>query len=81
MRQERAHAVAVPARSPIVVDLAAVRAASGSQSPACIVAIAALLQPRTVLLDLVALTNGDGAVVYAGVFAAGRWREAVRRTS
>ncbi len=64
-------------RTTMVVDLAVIL---GFQFPACIVAIAALHQPRTVLFDLVAVTNGVGAVVYAGVFAAGRWRGAMARS-
>jgi len=63
-------------RTTMVVDLAVIL---GFQFPACIVAVAVLHEPRAILFDLVAVTNVVGAVVYAGVFAAGRWRGAMRR--
>jgi hypothetical protein len=60
----------------MVLDLAVIL---GFQFPACIVGIAAMHEPRGVLFDLVAVTNVVGAVAYAGVFAAGRWRGALGR--
>jgi putative MATE family efflux protein len=61
-------------RTTMVVDLAVIL---GFQFPACIVAVAVMHEPRGVLFDLVAVTNVVGAVVYAGVFATGRWRGAM----
>jgi putative MATE family efflux protein len=68
-------------RTTMVVDLAVIL---GFQFPACIVAVAAMHETRGVLFDLVAVTNVVGALAYAGVFGAGRWRRALanaRRTS
>ena len=62
-------------RTTLVVDLAIIL---GFQFPACIVAVAVLHEPRPFLFHLVAATNGVGAVVYAAVFAGGRWRRAMR---
>jgi Na+-driven multidrug efflux pump len=63
-------------RTTMVVDLAVIL---GFQFPACIVAVAVMHEGRAVLFDLVAVTNVVGALVYAGVFASGRWRGAMRR--
>ncbi len=62
-------------RTTMVVDLVVIL---GFQFPACIVAVAAMHAPRGVLFDLVAVTNVASAVVYAAVFASGRWRQAMR---
>jgi len=62
-------------RTTMVVDLAVIL---GLQFPACIVAVAVMHQPRAVLFDLVAVTNVASAIVYAAVFASGRWRAAMR---
>jgi putative MATE family efflux protein len=63
-------------RTTMVLDLVVIL---GFQFPACIVGIAAMHEPRGVLFELVAVTNVVGAVAYAGVFAAGRWRGALGR--
>ena len=62
-------------RTTMLVDLAVI---VGLQFPACIVAVAVLHAARSTLFDLVAATNVVSAVAYAAVFAAGRWRAAMR---
>jgi len=63
-------------RTTLVLDLGVI---VGFQFPVSIVAVAALHLGRGALFELVAITNVVGAVVYAGVFAAGRWRRAMNR--
>ena len=63
-------------RTTLVIDLAII---VGLQFPASIVAVAALHLGSGALFELVAITNVVGAVVYAGVFALGRWRHAMNR--
>jgi putative MATE family efflux protein len=60
-------------RTTLWVDVAVI---VGFQFPVCIVAVAALHAGHLALFRCVAATNVVSAVVYAAVYARGRWREA-----